>query len=137
MSKLSPILVFDLDGTLADTAPDLIGTLNVLLTREGLPSLALDMARPLVGAGARALVDRKDLRPRERRQQRSVLTNSSPIFLRITRRISPTKRGSFLVRKYRWSDFNVRDFNSRFAPTSLSDWRGCCLNDLGKGNVSR
>ncbi|MGA8169959.1 MAG: HAD hydrolase-like protein, partial [Methylocystis sp.] len=38
MSKLPPILVFDLDGTLADTAPDLIGTLNVLLAREGLPA---------------------------------------------------------------------------------------------------
>ena len=38
MSKLPPILVFDLDGTLADTAPDLIGTLNMLLAREGLPS---------------------------------------------------------------------------------------------------
>jgi len=35
MSELPPILVFDLDGTLADTAPDLIATLNVLLAREG------------------------------------------------------------------------------------------------------
>ena len=55
---LPPIAVFDLDGTLADTAPDLIGTLNVILAREGLPPVALDDARELIGAGARALVDR-------------------------------------------------------------------------------
>ncbi|MFZ3180804.1 MAG: phosphoglycolate phosphatase, partial [Methylocystis silviterrae] len=36
MISRSPVLVFDLDGTLADTAYDLIGTLNVLLMREGL-----------------------------------------------------------------------------------------------------
>lgn len=52
MSKLPPILVFDLDGTLADTAPDLIGTLNMLLAREGLPSRSPGEARVFVGAGA-------------------------------------------------------------------------------------
>ncbi len=35
----SPIVVFDLDGTLADTAADLIATLNVILKREGLAPL--------------------------------------------------------------------------------------------------
>ncbi|MFZ0809426.1 MAG: HAD hydrolase-like protein, partial [Bradyrhizobium sp.] len=30
-------VVFDLDGTLVDTAPDLIGALNFVLAREGLP----------------------------------------------------------------------------------------------------
>jgi phosphoglycolate phosphatase len=57
MSTLSPILVFDLDGTLADTAPDLIATLNVLLAREGLPPHTNDVARVMVGAGARALIE--------------------------------------------------------------------------------
>jgi len=54
----APILVFDLDGTLADTASDLIGTLNALLVREGLPAVAPESARSLVGAGARALIER-------------------------------------------------------------------------------
>lgn len=53
-----PTLVFDLDGTLVDTARDLIGTLNVLLRREGLPEVAPEAARSLVGAGARALIER-------------------------------------------------------------------------------
>ena len=34
-----PIAVFDLDGTLADTAGDLVATLNVILHQEGLPRL--------------------------------------------------------------------------------------------------
>lgn len=58
MTQLPPILVFDLDGTLADTARDLIATLNVLLVREGLPTVAPAAARSLVGAGARALIER-------------------------------------------------------------------------------
>jgi phosphoglycolate phosphatase len=58
MTFRPPILVFDLDGTLADTARDLIATLNVLLVREGLPTVAPTAARSLVGAGARALIER-------------------------------------------------------------------------------
>lgn len=58
MTTRPPVLVFDLDGTLADTAHDLIGALNMLLAREGLPPVELESARPLVGAGARALIER-------------------------------------------------------------------------------
>jgi phosphoglycolate phosphatase len=53
-----PIAVFDLDGTLAETAGDLIGTLNVLMRREGLTELPLSQARGLIGAGAKALIRR-------------------------------------------------------------------------------
>ncbi len=51
-------LVFDLDGTLIDTAPDLIDTLNVLFAREGLPPVPYDVARNLIGGGARAMITR-------------------------------------------------------------------------------
>jgi len=51
-------LVFDLDGTLAETAPDIMATLNHLLVREGLAALPVSAARNLVGAGARALLER-------------------------------------------------------------------------------
>ena len=57
-SSLPPIAVFDLDGTLADTAPDLIGTLNRILDEEGLPHVKLEDGRELIGAGARALISR-------------------------------------------------------------------------------
>ncbi len=53
-----PLLVFDLDGTLIDTAGDLIGTLNHILAEEQIPPLPLETARPLLGAGARALIER-------------------------------------------------------------------------------
>ena len=38
----SPTVVFDLDGTLVDTAPDLINALNFVLAREGLPAVPLN-----------------------------------------------------------------------------------------------
>ncbi len=53
-----PLIVFDLDGTLVDTAPDLIAALNVVLDREGLPPLPFASARRLIGAGARRLIER-------------------------------------------------------------------------------
>jgi phosphoglycolate phosphatase len=56
--RSAPIVAFDLDGTLADTAPDLIMTLNAILAQEGLPPLPLERARNLTGAGARALIER-------------------------------------------------------------------------------
>jgi phosphoglycolate phosphatase len=58
MTSAPPIAVFDLDGTLADTAPDLIATLNVVLDREGVPGLPVEQARELISAGGRALLDR-------------------------------------------------------------------------------
>src|SRR5712671_2177710 len=52
------IVVFDLDGTLVDTAPDLIDALNYVLDREGLPPVPLQSARNMIGAGARKLIER-------------------------------------------------------------------------------
>jgi phosphoglycolate phosphatase len=53
-----PVIVFDLDGTLIDTAPDLIATLNVVLTKEGLPPVPYDQARMLIGGGAKVMLAR-------------------------------------------------------------------------------
>jgi len=52
------LVVFDLDGTLVDTAPDLIAALNVTLRKEGIPELPLASARNLIGGGARKLIER-------------------------------------------------------------------------------
>jgi phosphoglycolate phosphatase len=51
-------IVFDLDGTLIDTAPDLVDTLNVVFAREGLPQVAYETAHNLIGGGARAMIAR-------------------------------------------------------------------------------
>ena len=53
-----PLLVLDLDGTLVDTAGDLIATLNVVLTDEGLKPVTRADAGHLLGAGARAMIQR-------------------------------------------------------------------------------
>jgi phosphoglycolate phosphatase len=52
------MIVFDLDGTLVDTAPDLITALNFVLGREGLPPVPMHSARTMIGAGARKLIER-------------------------------------------------------------------------------
>jgi phosphoglycolate phosphatase len=57
MSK-HPTIAFDLDGTLVDTAPDLIGALNFVLDREGLAPVPLASARNMIGAGARKMIER-------------------------------------------------------------------------------
>lgn len=52
----SAAVLFDLDGTLADTAPDLGAALNRLLIEEGRAALPLAQLRPHVSGGARALI---------------------------------------------------------------------------------
>lgn len=52
------VVAFDLDGTLADTAPDLAGALNHVLTAFGRPSVPPQSVRNLIGHGARALLRR-------------------------------------------------------------------------------
>ncbi len=54
----APLVVFDLDGTLVDTAPDLVATLNVIFAREGMPPVAYEAARNMVGGGARLMIER-------------------------------------------------------------------------------
>jgi len=52
----APTLVLDLDGTLVDTAGDLTATLNDILVQEGLPTVAPEAGRAMVGHGARAML---------------------------------------------------------------------------------
>jgi phosphoglycolate phosphatase len=50
-------IVFDLDGTLVETAPDLIDSLNAVLTKEGLPPIGYATARNMIGGGARRMIE--------------------------------------------------------------------------------
>src|SRR5690349_19791835 len=52
------VIAFDLDGTLVDTARDLLGTLNLLLAERGHDPLPYEEARPFIGRGARWLIER-------------------------------------------------------------------------------
>lgn len=49
-------ITFDLDGTLVDTAPDLIRVLNAVISPDGLAPVKVDDARTLVGFGSMALI---------------------------------------------------------------------------------
>ncbi|MFM8624758.1 MAG: HAD-IA family hydrolase, partial [Betaproteobacteria bacterium] len=49
-------VLFDLDGTLIDSAPDLGAAADKMRTDRGLPSLPLDQYRPMAGAGARGMI---------------------------------------------------------------------------------
>lgn len=49
-------VLFDLDGTLIDSAPDLAGAVNDLRVDHGLPPLPYERLRPMAGAGARGMV---------------------------------------------------------------------------------
>ena len=51
-------IVFDLDGTLVDTAPDLFAALDAVFEREGLPRVRNAELRKMIGGGARALIER-------------------------------------------------------------------------------
>jgi phosphoglycolate phosphatase len=52
------LLVFDLDGTLVDSVPDLLSCANRMLDRRMLPHISADELRPMVGDGVTALVER-------------------------------------------------------------------------------
>jgi phosphoglycolate phosphatase len=50
-------VLFDLDGTLVDSAPDLAGAANELRQAHGLAALAFETLRPMVGTGARGMLE--------------------------------------------------------------------------------
>ena len=58
MPPFPETVVFDLDGTLVDTAPDLTAALNAVMVREGRRPVPLDDVRHMVGRGALHLIHR-------------------------------------------------------------------------------
>jgi phosphoglycolate phosphatase len=54
--SLAPLVLFDLDGTLVDSAVDLLNAVNVLAVREGHAPTTLGKLRPVVSKGARAML---------------------------------------------------------------------------------
>jgi phosphoglycolate phosphatase len=52
-----PALIFDLDGTLVDTAPDLLGATNAVLRSQGRSTVNPATLRHMVGFGARSLIE--------------------------------------------------------------------------------
>lgn len=57
MSLNGVSIIFDLDGTLVDTAPDLAGAMNAVLARAGRPAIPTADVRHMVGRGAKVLIE--------------------------------------------------------------------------------
>jgi phosphoglycolate phosphatase len=55
-TTMAPVILFDLDGTLVDSAVDLLNALNVIVQQAGKPALGLAELRPVVSKGARAML---------------------------------------------------------------------------------
>lgn len=73
---MRPIAVFDLDGTLVDTAPDLIASLNHALATEGIGPVDVDAFRPFAGRGGRVMIETafaRARRPLDEATMRSLL----------------------------------------------------------------
>jgi phosphoglycolate phosphatase len=49
-------VLFDLDGTLADTAPDMALTVNTMLSKRGMKTVSVEKVRPHVSQGARGMI---------------------------------------------------------------------------------
>jgi phosphoglycolate phosphatase len=85
------LVLFDLDGTLADTAPDLAGAVNRMLQARGRSLLPTEVLRPVASHGARGLIGRafglnpgdvgfEDLRQEFYREYESALCSESVLF---------------------------------------------------------
>lgn len=55
-NNFAPLVLFDLDGTLVDSAVDLLNALNIIVIAEGKAALPLALIRPLVSKGARTML---------------------------------------------------------------------------------
>ena len=125
----APTIVFDLDGTLVDTAPDLVATLNTILAREGLPPVAYADARNMVGGGARHMIERGLARPRQAggksawpADRSGCPANSSTI----TPPTSPTSSRPFPGVEAALDELPAAATGWRSAPTSSNGCRCAC-----------
>lgn len=75
MTRPFDLVVFDLDGTLADTLPDITAALNMTLAEAGLPSLPQEEVMRYVGDGSAKLIERA-LPPSEGHRDVAALTES-------------------------------------------------------------
>jgi len=118
-------IVFDLDGTLVDTAPDLISTLNLVLAGEGLSPVAYDAAPRMIGGGSRRMIERA-LIAQGRNVSGAELDRMFRIFIdHYSAHIADRSRPSRTLRACS-SGSPAKDSGSPFAPTNWNGFRGAC-----------
>ena len=95
MPRPGPIsgILFDLDGTLLDTAPDLVAAINAALTEAGLPPCPAAEAKPFISGGARTMLGYWLVKTVEQRpvypypQANAVSPANQPLFNRLMDRM--------------------------------------------------
>ena len=132
----APILVFDLDGTLVHTAPDLLDSLNHCLALEGIAPADPDGFLSYVGQGSRVMIERA-FKARRMPLETGRLDRLQAAFLehyvaacREEARFIPASAAC-------WTVFPAKAF---FLPSAPTSWRACrfsCLNGLARRPVCR
>jgi len=89
-----PIVVFDLDGTLAHTAPDLLDSLNHALTRFGYKTVSAEDMAVLVGQGAGQMIERA-LHIQNVQPSPAIMADLQPLFLEFYNATMPGKTRYF------------------------------------------
>lgn len=80
-------VLFDLDGTLIDSAPDICAAVNELLATRGLPPVSVEQAARMIGNGVEKLVERAFVavdHPLDPADLKRALADMAPIYLRHT-----------------------------------------------------
>ena len=109
-------IVFDPDGTLVDTAPDLTNALNDVLTRRGLEPVAIEAIRGAVSHGARVMIEEALASAGARGDVDRMLAEFLVHYEANIARESPPIR----ARSPRWTASPRMGQRSRSAPTSAS-----------------
>jgi len=123
-------IVFDLDGTLIDTAPDLIHTLNFILTQHALPTVPYDDARPLIGGGARTMIERALALEGRNSSTAAVDELYTPFIAHYAAHIADRSR-PFPELNRRSTTWPPRVIGWRYAPTSSNGSRNACWIHCG------
>jgi len=126
----SPTVVFDLDGTLVDTAPDLAAALNYVFRREGLPPVPYAQARNMVGGGARVMIER-GLTTDGRLLPAAELDRLMAEFITYYAAHIAMRHGRLPDLRRRWTSLPAMASGLRSARTNWSGCRGGCSTRSG------
>ena len=121
-------IVFDLDGTLIDTAPDLIATLNITLAREGMAAVPYEEARKMIGGGARGMIEKALIAEGRADRRKPTSTACSATSSNIMPPISPITRARFRSSKPRSIDLAADGYRLAVCTNKL-EWLSVRLLD--------
>ena len=123
-------IVFDLDGTLIDTAPDLIDALNFTLAGHALPTVPYAQARSLIGGGAWGMIERALILEGRTAATADVDTLYASFVAHYGEHIADRSRALSASLSRCWTAWRRRATGSRYAPTSSNGCRSDSLDAL-------